>query len=328
MPGILTGNQRPYAVGGQARFLNPPMTEPSHRHDAALHPSHRAIVDGRTLFPKSVFDAGARKHVLIEGINNAKTGNQITVGPWAGYRHFNLSLEERATCPRSCSNFAECFGNGMPVAVRFHYNPALIEALEYELDVLSARFRHGFSVRLHILGDFPDVDYVKHWQMWLRMFPALHVWGYTARTPDSAVGREITRLNRAYPSRWIIRTSVDDDAPHGPMQASTTWTKPDQFAFDPATQSLICPQEIGKTPHCVTCGICWNPKLRHVRVRFMGHGGRRAKVGTVTDAKTPARNLTVRNPPSSLPGERFTDIEAFIAARGVTRMPAAKARGL
>lgn len=324
---VMTSNNRAYAIGGQARYLNPPMTEPSSRDRAALRPAHPALAEGRTIFPASVFDASERKHVLIEGINNAKTGNQITVGPWRGFRHFNLSLEERATCPRSCDNWDCCFGNGMPVAKRFKYNPALMEALEYELDALSDRFPGGFSVRLHILGDFPDVAYVKHWRMWLRMFPALHVWGYTARTPDSEIGREVAALNRDYSHRWVIRTSVADDAPHGPMQVATTWRKPERYAYDPASQSMICPQEIGNVSHCVLCGICWSPKLTHIRVRFLGHGGR----GAETQPRGPRKNRskysdpipeTPRPPPSGI-----TDIDAFIAARGITRLPA-RARGI
>jgi hypothetical protein len=319
MPGMLGGNSRAYGVGNQSRFVNPAVLVPSKRSGAALLPGHPALAEGRTVFTSRVFDARDRGHVLIRGINNAKTGNEIKVGPWAGFRHYNLSLEERATCPRSCDNWAECFGNGMPVAVRFRYNDALLESLDQEIAELSRRHPGGFSVRLHILGDFPDVTYVRYWRMWLRLFPALHVWGYTAWPLKSPIGCEVVAANLSHPDRWVVRFSVADKAAHAEMQVSTTWVKPRKYAYDAATQSLICPQEIGKTTHCVTCGICWNPKLRHVRVRFLGHGGGRASTPKPTRIIPNLIPETPRPPPSGI-----TDI----AARGVTRLPAGRAGGV
>jgi hypothetical protein len=328
---LLTGNKRAYSVGGQARFKNPVVTEPTPRTWAALAPSAPPVVEARTMFPSRVFDASERNQVLIEGINNAKTGNQIMVGPWAGMRHYNLSLEERATCPRSCACWAECFGNGMPMAVRFRYNPALMMSLDGELEWLSIRHPKGFSVRLHILGDFPDLAYLRQWVEWSDALPELHVWGYTARPSDSAIGKEIMAMNVRRPGRWQVRFSVAEDTPYAPMQVATTWKKPERYAFDPATKSLICPQEIGKTDHCSTCGICWNPKLAHVRVRFLGHGnvnGKRSGRPAKTHAKYARPIPEIRNTLPPLPSERFESVEAFIAARGVTRLPPAKARGL
>lgn len=322
----LNGNKRAYSTGGQARFKNPAVTEPSLRTSAALLATASPMVERRTMYPSRVFDASERNQVLIEGMNNAKTGNQITVGPWAGMRHFNLSLEERATCPRSCAQFDTCFGNGMPMAVRFRHNSALMMSLDGELEWLSIRHPKGFSVRLHILGDFPDLAYLRQWIEWSDTLPELHIWGYTARPADGPIGREIMAMNRRRPDRWQVRFSVAEDAPYAPLQVATTWKKPERYAFDPETKSMICPQEIGKTDHCSTCGICWNPKLAHVRVRFLGHGnlnspsaGRPIK----TDAKYSDPIPTVRNP-----GPKFEDVADFITARGVTRLPAAKAHGV
>lgn len=590
----LHGNKRAYSSGGQARFKNPIVTEPTPREWAALRATSPAVVEGRTMFPSRVFDASERKQVLIEGINNAKTGNQIVVGPWAGMRHFNLSLEERATCPRSCaqwdtcfapdtriltadlrwvpisalhigqkicafdeelhpktkrrhSRFAvveglkrirveafrivtdqgeviasgdhrwiarrdeigrrtdrkgfrwlstnelaphsriqffhspwdedrsyeagrlrgfvegeghtvcstnsgfpkanlgwsqvpgellneineiaiskgfpvfvrktrggvnhseiihvnltggwrqilrfmgsirpsrldrkthkmwenhvfdgrasiaarvirieplglmelvqiatstktliangflahNCFGNGMPVAVRFNYNDALMMSLDGELEWLSIKHPNGFSVRLHILGDFPDMAYLQNWIEWSDTLPELHVWGYTAHPANGRIGKEIMAMNRRRPDRWQVRFSVAEGTPHAPMQVATTWKKPERYAFDPTTRSLICPQEIGKTDHCSTCGICWNPKMENVRIRFLGHGnvnGKRAHKSTAeisepVDKKPQISRLVDRR--GSQPNEKFSDVAAFIAARGVTRIPAGKAR--
>lgn len=268
------GNRRAYGVGGQARFLNPPMTEPSLRRDVSLPKDHPAVLEARSVFPSRVFDAGDRDHVLIPGINNAKTGNHIVVGPWAGCRQFNLSLEERATCPRSCAVWLECFGNKMPMAVRFRYTESLMLSLDGELSELSRKHPGGFAVRLHVLGDFPDVAYLRQWAEWSDSHPALHVWGYTAHGRETPIGRFLRQMNARRPERWMIRFSVAEWMPHAPMQVTTTWHKPDSLSFDPETSSMICPQEIGKTPHCATCGICWKPELAHIRVVFMGHGAR------------------------------------------------------
>lgn len=321
----LSGNNRKYSVGGQARFRNPVVTEPTPRGQAALSETSPIVVEGRTMFPGRVFNASERDQVLIAGINNAKTGNQITVGPWAGMRHFNLSLEERTTCPRSCAVYAECFGNGMPMAVRFRYNDQLMMSLEGELEWLSIRHPNGFSVRLHILGDFPDIAYLRRWIEWVDEIPELHVWGYTARPVDGLIGKEIMAMNVRRPDRWQVRFSVAENTPHAPMQVATTWTKPDRYAYDAMTESLICPQEIGKTEHCTTCGICWNQKLAHVRVRFMGHGNVSGNHGGLPRKATATREVEASR---VLPTERFTDPAAFIAARGVTRLQTAKARGL
>jgi hypothetical protein len=41
----------------------------------------------------------------------------------------------------------------------------------------------GFMVRLHVLGDFYSTDYVQLLAVALTAFPALHVFGFTARDP-------------------------------------------------------------------------------------------------------------------------------------------------
>lgn len=292
----LGSSKRAYGVGGQARFVNPPATEPDKRDQVALSANHPAITEARTIFKSRVFDAGARNHVLIPGINSAKTGNQIVVGPWSGFRQYNLSLEERATCPLTCGNFDTCFGNKMPMAVRFNYNSSLMMSLDGELYGLSERHPEGFAVRLHILGDFPDVEYLRRWCEWSDEFSNLHIWGYTAHSPTSEIGAFIAKANDVRPDRWRIRFSVPEGTPHGPMQVATTWDKPTSYSFDRKTSSMICPQEIGKTAHCATCGICWKPELSHVRVIFMGHGGRMGRKRS-DDPPVPAPILKIGRRP-------------------------------
>jgi hypothetical protein len=326
----MTSNKRAYGVGGLTRYKNPPVTDPTPRREAELRADHRAVIDGHTIFPTSVYDAGDRDRILIPGINNSKIGGRVTKGRWAGFPIFTFALEERATCPRSCGLWRACYGNALPVAVRFRFNNGFLMSLEEELVAMGDHHPGGFAVRAHVLGDFVDLDYVRHWRLWMELVPELHVWGYTARPTDGAIGKEIVAMNARRPDRWQVRFSVAEDAPYAPMQVTTTWTKPNRYAFDPETKSMICPQEIGKTDHCTTCGICWNPRLQHVRVRFLGHGNVNGNRGQSpkTDAKYADPIPTARNTLPPLPSERFDSVEAFIAARGVTRLPPAKARGL
>lgn len=259
--------------GRMARFASAHPAEPVDRASASLAADHPAVIEGRTLFPGRVFDAGKLQRVLISGNSNAKIGAFIVKGPWAGFPVYLLTLEERATCPRSCEVWRQCYGNGMHAAVRYRYDDALIYHIEDELAALNRKHPRGFAVRLHVLGDFPDAGYVQHWRAWSDRFKALHVWGYTAHAPETVIGQSIQRLNRDRPTRWQVRFSVAAEGPIAPMQAAVVWTMPEHTSLHDG--ALVCPQELGKAQTCGACGICWKPELSHVRVNFLGHGGRR-----------------------------------------------------
>ncbi len=231
-----------------------------------------ALRDGRTVFESRVFNAGDRDRVLISGINNAKIGRKVTKGAWSGMPIYTLSLEERATCPRSCVVYDCCYGNAMPMAVRFRYDPALVERLYVELNELSKRHKNGFVVRLHVLGDFPDADYVRQWMRWSHAIPELRVWGYTAHPRDGEIGKLIRLMNSGRAERWMVRFSVAPEIPHAPMQAAVVWEKP--ATLETINDTVICPQELGKTSTCGSCALCWSPEAAHLRIVFFGHGNR------------------------------------------------------
>lgn len=274
--------KRAYAQGGLTRFVTEAVTESVARSRAALDPRNPALREGRTIHTSFVFDASERERVLISGINNAKLGRLVTKGAWAGSPIYHLSLEERKTCPRSCANWAECFGNGMPAAARFRYNANLMDALDAQLAGLNQKYPDGFAVRLHVLGDFPDIDYVNAWKGWSDKYRALQIEGYTAHPRASEIGQAIWKMNLRRPMRWQIRNSVPMDAPCAPMQVSTLWdgaNAPPQHMG-----AIVCPQELGKTATCGSCALCWSPAMRNKRVLFLGHGQRGRKKG-VTGGK-------------------------------------------
>jgi hypothetical protein len=258
-----------------ARFANAPVTESVARRHSGLDPRHPALKEGRTVHTAFVFDATQRDRVLISGINNAKLGRLVTKGLWAGSPIYHLSLEERKTCPRSCPVWDACYGNGMPAAVRFRYNANLMRSLPKELAALNERHPNGFVVRLHVLGDFPDLDYVKAWIDWSNRFRALQVEGYTAHARTSEIGQAICKMNLNRPKRWQIRNSVPMDAPCEPMQVSSLWDGAN--SVPDGIDGIVCPQELGKTQTCGTCALCWSPAMTDKRVFFLGHGGRGKK---------------------------------------------------
>jgi len=150
-----------------------------------LRANHPALEYGVTIHPKTVKPlADYTSRLLKPASGNAKLGagsNVITKGKWSGMAMYTLTLEERATCSRTCQQWARCFGNNMGFAHRISSDePELLEMrLNDELEHLSRVHPRGFVVRLHVLGDFYSTDYVDFWADALRAYPALHVFGYT-----------------------------------------------------------------------------------------------------------------------------------------------------
>ncbi len=214
----------------------------------------------RTRYLKSVRKADGETRVLKPSTNR-KLGKRIQRGQWKGMPIYTVTLEERRTCPRSCAHWEDCYGNNMPFAHRFEHGPQLEERLEEELRELQQRHATGFAVRLHVLGDFYSIPYVALWAEWLREFPALHIWGYTARHPGTdPIGDAIesVRTDPGIGPRFRIRYSGGGRA-NLPLSA------------DPAewnTPGFTCPEQTGKLASCGACGLCWESPRN---VRFIAH---------------------------------------------------------
>lgn len=211
----------------------------------ALHPAYRT---GRSLFPSRVFDPDEVQRVLKDGHQSRKIGKFVTKGKMRGFPIFTLTLEERATCPRSCLAWGECYGNGMHAAERIVAGAPLEAALWDELGTLQTRHPGGFLVRLHVLGDFYSVDYAQLWHEALAAYPALHIFGYTAREPKSDIGQLICEMIAVWPTRFHMRFSGWGGPRNGAVIVGTA---------DEA-EHLVCPAQTGKTDCCVTCALCWH----------------------------------------------------------------------
>lgn len=219
-------------------------------HPIVLADDHPAVREGRTLFPSRVIEHPAR--ILKSGEHSRKIGSHVTKGKWAGMPIYTLTLEERATCPRACAHWNDCYGNHMHFPHRHKEGEALQNQLDIELRMLAQANPKGFVVRLHVLGDFYSVRYVCKWAYWMREISAMHVFGYTARDPLEEIGVALQEMRNIYGRRWWIRWSERDA--NGWLSTGDT--------------GIICPAQTGKTDCCGTCGLCWTAKKP---IRFLLH---------------------------------------------------------
>lgn len=222
-----------------------------------LAAGHPAAAEGRTLFPNRVTSAAAAKALLVGGHSNRKMGGWVEKGRWAGMPIFTLTLEERATCPRSCDHWHDCMGNSMQWPPRHQAGPELEERLEGELGQLQARYPTGFVVRLHVLGDFYGRAYVERWLGWLARFPALRIFGYTARLPSTPIGAALRDASDRLWVRFAIRLSNGGVEERG---AATIYRRPEAPRV---AEGIVCPAQFGPKADsicCGTCGLCWGTR--------------------------------------------------------------------
>lgn len=258
----------PRARGTVARFAG---VKPRPAEARGLAPDHPAAVEGRTLFPGKVAPTAGSARFLVSGHNNAKIGKTVLKGPWTGMPIYTLTLEERATCPRSCEQWLSCYGNSQHWPSRWdHRDPEFLPALVAEVLTTARQHPEGFVVRLHVLGDFYSPEYVLVWAKLLQRLPNLRIYGYTARRvddPDPAsakIARALQVLTDHLWDRFAVRTSSSD--PVARSRAIVVEADP----HDPDV--IVCPAATGATEACVTCGLCWSENARDKTIAFLLHG--------------------------------------------------------
>jgi len=213
-----------------------------------LSAEHTAVLNQTTLFRKSVFDPADYPYKFIKPDTGSKLGKKVRKGKWKGMRFYTLTLEERATCDSACEHWLDCFGNNMPFAHRFKATSSLTSKMESNLDELDLKHPNGYVVRLHILGDFFSVPYVKWWGRQLAKRSSLNIYGYSRHHPFKPIGRAILALREKYPDRFEVRFS---NLPSDNMSANSEHV---------SDEGIICPEQTGKVDSCGSCCLCWASK--------------------------------------------------------------------
>lgn len=187
--------------------------------------------------------------MLKPGSNNKKLGWNVTSKKWQGAKLYALTLEERASCPKSCEQWTNCYGNNMPFAYRYdHTHPDFLTQLEDNIAQLCEKHPEGVAIRLHVLGDFFSVAYVRFWARMLNEHQNLYLFGYTHHKHGTSIGAWISLLTAMYIKRCVIRFSDDPT-----MDLSAQTIKTDS----PKQRGIICPEQLGMTNSCADCGLCW-----------------------------------------------------------------------
>lgn len=271
------------------RFTDKPSLDPSAVW--SLPKGHAALSENRTLFPSTVVDVDENfeDHLLVSGENNRKLGKTVAKGAFKGYALFGLTLEERATCPGDCAARGYCYGNSMQMARRHR-----IVDLDYFESLLEDEIREilcdapGLLVRLHVLGDFPSVEYVVLWASLLGRHPNLARYGYTHWPMGSDIGIALRGANGEHPDRFRIRWSGDKLRPDGAMVINEIPKGP---RFNGA---IVCPAQTDATACCASCGLCWEPNSAKETIAFIKHGKKAMDIAALAAApETPAKSRPV-----------------------------------
>lgn len=274
--------QPPEKITPSRRFEDKPETNPSAVR--ALAPDHPAMRENRSLFPSRVVDVteSAPDRLLVSGENNRKLGDIVAKGRFKGYALYGLSLEERATCPTHCAVRDICYGNSMHMARRHRIvdRDVFYDRLGEEIFDLLAEHEAGVLIRLHVLGDFIDVDYIANWADLLENSEALAVYGYTAHKPESEIGEAIAAVKERFPDRFRIRWSNSQEADG----ARVLDFEPEDAKVDGA---IVCPAQTDATACCATCGLCWEQSS--TPIAFIKHGPKSADAHAEAEMKAAAQ---------------------------------------
>lgn len=206
----------------------------------------------RTIFLKNVHEPA--DNMIKSAKYNKKLGktyDKVQIKKWKGASMMALTLEERKSCTPNCAVYDVCFGNNMPFAKRYdHTHPDFLPSLRRSIHAVAGKGK-PIVLRLHVLGDFFSRGYVDFWHEILDTYPNINAFGYTHHAhDDNDIGSSISKLNALFPERFAVRHSGDMNT-----KFRTRVIKDGESVLP---GEIICPEELGKTTGCTTCGICWS----------------------------------------------------------------------
>ena len=212
-----------------------------------------------TRYQKSKRSLKDYSHDVLKKPSSAKIGSAgryVKKGKLKGAEVYTLTLTERETCPQSCGHWDDCYGNNMPFAHRLEHGRELENRLIKEVkDKCRKAAEKGRKVliRLHVLGDFYSVGYVRMWRQLLVLHKNLYVWGYTHVTPSDnlQIYHQLQLARDGFPERWHIRWS-DTCGDFSANSAELTH------------EGIVCPEQEGKTQACTTCSLCWDAPDKNI----------------------------------------------------------------
>lgn len=253
--GLKRKKGRPPTVNRSRRFASHGAPDPNDSQHLRL--DHAAVVGNTTRYPGMVRLANGTERVLKSGEHNTKIGGRVRKGALKGAPIFTLTLTERATCPRSCAQYLNCYGNRMHLARRFEAGPDLERELVAEIAELSGLYPDGFIVRAHILGDFYSQEYVWLWADFLKRHAPLNVFGFTHWHPGTKIGDTVRIVRDMFWPRFAIRFSnLFGDRNAVVLPALPVKPK--------VGNGIVCPEQwdaikgCKNDRHCGTCALCWS----------------------------------------------------------------------
>jgi hypothetical protein len=230
-----------------------------------LDRNHAAIINSTTLYQKNVHYVDDYPHKVLKPSTNKKLGRKVLRGNLKGYPMYTLTLVERETCTSDCEHWADCYGNNMPFGHRFK-TKGLMPRLNLELDALDKKHPNGYLIRLHVLGDFYSVEYVKFWHKQLINRQALNIYGYSRHHHGKGnthiwsrkIGQALLHVrNHIGFDRFAIRFSM---LPSDNLSANTE--------HNPAKNAITCLVQVNKSESCGDCTLCWTTKKP---ITFLDH---------------------------------------------------------
>lgn len=108
------------------------------------------------------------------------------------------------------------------------------------------------AVRIHSSGDFFSNEYIKMWHEIAIFCPNAHFWAYTRSWNESTLLKELEELQAL--ENIQLFASWDHTMPEPPKEwRQSIVYKPDTVSNH---QGLICPEQSGNSPNCISCKFC------------------------------------------------------------------------
>jgi len=151
------------------------------------HGRNRRSTKPTTVFKNRIQPIDSPRKILKFGGNNSKLKNYVTKGAWKGRKILAVAGVERMHCPTTCHFWDRCYGNNLHLQDRFLiHHPEVQEKLYREcLNLPYAKptnrmHKIGYAIRLHVVGDFPNVEYVETWRKIMMEREDINVFGFTS----------------------------------------------------------------------------------------------------------------------------------------------------